>query len=87
MEYTVNGKKLVWDYDDTSNIDASRLKVDNLYIDHIWNIKDTVGYTDVCVGVSILADDCFYFVTFCGLGFTMKVLENKVECIKKQITK
>ena len=42
MEYIVNGKKLVWDYDDTSNIDASRLMVDNLYIDHIWNMKDVL---------------------------------------------
>ena len=88
MEYNVNGKKLVWDHDKSNiNIDASKLKDNNLYIDNIWNMKDTVGYTDTCVGVSILADDTFYFVTFCGLGFTMKVLENTVECIKKQITK
>ena len=89
MEYIINGKKLVWDYYDydKTSIDASRLKDNNLHIDNIWNMKDTVGYTDTCVGVSILDDDTFYFVTFCGLGFTMKVLENTVECIKKQITK
>lgn len=87
MEFNVNGKKLVWDYDDESNIDSSKLKDNNLHIDNIWNMKDTVGYTDTCVGVSILTDDSFYFVTFYGLGFTMKVLENTVECIKKQITK
>lgn len=85
MEYIINGKKLVWDYYDYD--DASRLKDNNLHIDNIWNMKDTVGYTDTCVGVSILADDTFYFVTFRGLGFTMKVSENTVECIKKQITK
>ncbi len=86
MEFNVNGKKLVWDYDESNN-DASKLKENNLHIDNIWNMKDTVGYTDTCVGVSILTDDSFYFVTFYGLGFTMKVSENTVECIKKQITK
>ena len=86
MEYIVNRKKLVWDHDQTNN-DASKMKDNNLYIDGIWNMKDSVGYTDTCVGVTQLTEDSFYFVTFCGLGFTMKVLEEKVECIKKQITK
>lgn len=86
MEYIINEKKLVWDYDET-NSDASKLKDNNLYIDGIWNMLDTVGYVDACVSVALMSEDCFYFVTFCGLGFTMKVFDNKVECIKKQITK
>lgn len=86
MEYIINGKKLVWDHDQTNN-DACKYKDNNLYIDGIWNMQDTVGYTDTCVSVTQLTEDSFYFVTFCGLGFTMKVLEEKVECIKKQITK
>lgn len=48
---------------------------------------DTVGYIDTCVGLSILSDDSFYFVTFCGLGFTMRVVGDNIECIKKEITK
>ena len=50
-------------------------------------MKDTIGYTDTCVGLSILSDDSFYFVTFCGLGFTMRVNDGNIECIKMQITK
>ena len=50
-------------------------------------MKDTIGYTDTCVGLSILSDDSFYFVTFRGLGFTMRFNDGNVECIKKQITK
>ena len=86
MEYIINGKKLIWDCDGT-NSNASQLKDNNLYIDGIWNMLDTLGYTDTCVSVSKLSEDSFYFVTFCGLGFTMKVFDNKVECIKRQITK
>lgn len=48
-------------------------------------MKDTVGYTDTCIGVSQLPNDCFYFVTFRGLGFTMKVLDNNAECIKNKL--
>ena len=50
-------------------------------------MKDTVGYTDTCVKLSVLSEDTFYFVTFAGLGFTMKVVGDNVECIKKRITK
>lgn len=39
MEYIINEKKLVWDYDET-NSDASKLKDNNLYIDGIWNYKE-----------------------------------------------
>ena len=86
MEYLINGKKLIWDFDNTES-NASKLKDNNLFIDGIWNMKDTIGYTDTCVGLSILSDDSFYFITFYGLGFTMRVNDGNVECIKKQITK
>lgn len=86
MEYTIQGRRLVWEYDAAIQ-DASKLKDNNLYIEGVWNMKDTVGYTDTCVGLSVVSKDCFYFVTFGGVGFTMKVADGKVECIKKQITK
>lgn len=85
-EYVVHDKKLIWEFD-KSESNASKLKEDNLFIEGIWNMKDTVGYTDTCVGLSVLSEDSFYFITFRGLGFTMKVVGNVVECIKKQITK
>lgn len=86
MEYVLQSKTLVWDFDKTES-HAAKLKDNNLFIEGIWNMKDTVGYTDTCVSVSILSEDTFYFVTFCGLGFTMKLVGNTIECVKKQITK
>lgn len=81
MEYMVGRKILTWEHTATDPAE------NNLYIKGIWNMKDTVGYTDTCVAVSVISDDIFYFVTFNGLGFTMQVVDNEVRCIKKQITK
>lgn len=86
MEYIIKDKKLIWDFDKAES-NASKFKDNNLYIEGIWNMIDTVGYIDTCVGLSILSDDSFYFVTFCGLGFTMRVVGDNIECIKKKITK
>lgn len=86
MEYTIQDKKLIWDFDKAES-NAAKLKDNNLFIEGIWNMKDTVGYTDTCVAVSILSDDTFYFLTFRGLGFTMRLAGDNVEFIKKQITK
>lgn len=85
MIFSIENKKLVWDFDE--NKDASKLLENNLYIENIWNMKDTVGYTDTCVSVSILSDHTFYFITFNGLGFTMEIKGNEIKCIQKQITK
>ena len=86
MNYFLNGKNLIWNFDknETNN---KKLENNNLYIEDLWNMKDTVGYADSCVGVSILSDNKFYFVTFMGLGFTMQICDDKVICLKKQITK
>lgn len=84
MEYIIQDKTLIWDFDKTES-NASKLKDNNLFIDGIWNMKDTVGYTDTCVNLLILSDDSFYFVTFCGLGFTMRVVGDSVECIERHI--
>ncbi|MBQ8798469.1 MAG: hypothetical protein IJZ55_02765 [Lachnospiraceae bacterium] len=86
MEYIIQDKKLIWDFDEAES-NATKLRDNNLFIEGIWNMKDTVGYTDTCVGVSMLSDDTFYFITFRGLGFTMRVAGDNVEFIKKQITK
>ncbi|MDY4079555.1 MAG: hypothetical protein SOY42_12355 [Clostridium sp.] len=86
MNYFLNGKNLIWNFD-KNETDNKKLENNNLYIEDLWNMKDTVGYTDSCVGVSILSDNKFYFVTFMGLGFTMQICNDKVICLKKQITK
>lgn len=79
MEYAIQDKKLIWD--------ADMVKNNNLFIKDIWNMKDTVGYDDACVAVRILSDDSFYFITYCGLGFTVKLVGDTVECIQQEITK
>ena len=86
MNYFLNGKNLIWNFY-KNETDAKKLENNNLYIENLWNMKDTVGYTDTCVGVTILSENKFYFVTFMGLGFTMQICNDKVICLKKQITK
>lgn len=86
MEYIIQGKRLIWEFDKKESA-ASCLTENNLYIEDVWNMKDTVGYTDTCVSVSVLSGDSFYFVTFRGLGFTMKIVGEKVDCVSKHITK
>ncbi|WP_028042986.1 hypothetical protein [Candidatus Stoquefichus massiliensis] len=86
MNYRLKDCILVWDYDETIT-KACNLKLNNLYIDGIWNMKDTVGYSDTCVGFHMLSEDTYYFITFNGIGFLMKYINHKVECLQKQITK
>ncbi|MBQ9122570.1 MAG: hypothetical protein IJY10_03650 [Lachnospiraceae bacterium] len=86
MEYIMQEKKLVWDFDKTQS-DASKIKENNLFIEGLWNMKDTVGHNDACVAVSILSEDSFSFITFNGLAYTMKINGDMVECIGKTITK
>lgn len=85
-KYKIKDCILVWDHDETVR-KASEFKLDNLYIDDIWNMRDTVGYTDTCVMVNVLSEDTFYFVTFSGLGFHMQYFHHEMVCLRKQITK
>lgn len=92
-QYTVcfdlKGKTLLWDFDEYET-NAARLMDDNLYlIDNMtvkWNMKDIVGYTDTCVGVSLISTDTFSFATFNGLRFIMKIENEEIKCMKKEIT-
>lgn len=86
MEYIIQDKKLIWDFDKTES-NAAKLRTNNLFIEGIWSMKDTVGYDDVCVAVCMVSEDTFYYVTFQGLAFTMRLVGDNVECIKKEITK
>lgn len=87
MEYTVGGKKLVWNFTQADGGNAAKLQENNLYIEGFWNMKDTVGRNETCVMLNILSEDTFYFVIFAGLGYTMQVKANEVICLGKQITK
>jgi len=86
MECIIQGKKLIWEFGKNESA-ASRLIENNLFIEDVWNMKDTVRYTDTCVSVSVLSEDSFCFVTFRGLSFTMRIVGEKVECVSKQITR
>ena len=78
-KYNLNSYILKWDNDP--------FKTNNLYIDEVWNMKDTVGYEDSCVLVNIIDENSFRFTTFNGLSLLMKVNDNEVICIEKKETK
>lgn len=88
--FNIKDMLLVWNFD-KQETNAAKLKDNNLYlIDQMtvkWNMNDIVGYTDTSVAVSQISSDTFSFVTFNGLRFTIKVEDEEVKCIKKEITK
>lgn len=88
MEYLVQGKKLVWDFDE-SNHDARKLKPNNLYIEGFWNMKDTVvsPMAETCVGMRVVDENNFYFVTFGGFGYTMEIDGDNIRCIDRKFVK
>ena len=77
---------LVWERDD-EEINARNFRDNNLYIEGVWNMSDTLGRTDTCVGMTVTGENTFSFVTFSGLKYEMSVTNGKVELISKQITK
>lgn len=86
LTYNLNGKKLMWELDITETCPGN-CKLDNLYLEDIWNMRDTVGESTTCGVINILSPDTFYFVTFDGLGFTMQYDGDHMVCIKKWWTK
>ena len=86
MEFLINGQKLVWNFD-KSETNAANLPENNLYIKNVWNMKETVGHSDVCVECKALSEDTFVFWTFNCLRFTMKIANETVICLEKQIAK
>ena len=90
MIIQLNNAELVWDFDE-NNTNAAEIPDNNLKLvrnaEILWNMRDTVGYDDCCVSVNLLSDNGFYFVTFMGLGFTMRIEGNSVICVKNVITK
>ena len=77
---------LVWERDDEETY-AGNFKDNNLYIEGVWNMSDTLGRSDTCVGMTVTGDNTFSFVTFSGLKYEMSVTSGKVELISKKITK
>lgn len=90
ISYDIGNYVLIWDFD-CKQVNSSLLVNNNLYLvreqNLIWNMKEAVGYDDTCVGVNVLSSNTFYFATFSGLGFKIKVDNDKVIFIEKNITK
>lgn len=78
-EYLIGSCKLIWNNPDNT--------LNNLYIEGLWNMRDTVGYDERCVDVSILSCDMFTFNTFNCIQYTMKINDEIVTLIDKKITK
>ena len=87
-DYRMGGYVLSWDYDPDEH-DARNLKDNNLYIEGIWNMSDTVGgkRPDTCTGVQIIDDKTFSFTTFRGMRYTMTIEGGKVELVTKILVK
>ena len=75
----VNNKTLTWIDDEKTD--------NNLYIEKLWNMKDTVGFDDYCENVEIVDDNRFYFWTFKCMKYEMQISGDKVECVSKVFTK
>ena len=90
MAFQLVNAVLVWDFDE-NNTNAAEIPDNNLKLMinsvTVWNMRDTVGYDDCCVAMGILSENEFYFITFMGLRFTMRLEDNAVACIKTAITK
>lgn len=89
--YDFCGMTLVWDYD-KNNTNAANLRPFNLYLINdftiVWTMKETVDWkNETCTGVRIISPDTFYFTTFACVGFTMKLLNGKIICIKQVFTR
>ena len=87
-EYKQKQRSLIWFWDDDEH-HASKLLLNNLSVceednQELWNMKEAVGFDDVCVGCSLLADT-FTFVTFSGIRYTIDLQSFQV--LRKQITK
>ena len=78
-EYLIGSYKLIWDF--------NGIILNNLYIEGVWNMRDTVGYDEWCVAVSLLSDDMFTFNTFNCIRYTMKINNEMVTLINKKFTK
>ena len=82
----VGGLNLVWEWDEEETF-AGNFRDNNLYIEGIWNMSDTLGRTDTCVGMTVTGERTFSFVTFSGIKYEMAVSNGKVKLVSKQITK
>ena len=85
-EYKLEGQTLIWDFNEDEP-DVAKEPVDNLYIENVWQMKDTAGEGQLCVGINIIDGKNFYFTTFNALCYHMHIENNEVTLIEKFFTK
>ncbi len=66
---------VVWEWDENTG-DISKIPADNLYITdsdgaQLWNMHDTLGREDVCVGVKVVGECRIKFTTFSGSSIVL----------------
>lgn len=87
-DYNLGEYVLSWDWDPDEQ-DAGNLKENNLYIDGVWNMRDTVvaQRPDSCVGLQIIDDKSFCFTTFLGMKYNMIISDGRVELLSRMCVK
>lgn len=87
-DYKIGEYLLSWDWDPDEH-NAGNLKKNNLYIDGVWNMCDTVvaKRPDTCVSLQIIDDKSFSFTTFWGMKYNMTITSGKAELISKLCVK
>lgn len=88
-QFLLGKKTLSWIWDDTISSSAE-LPCNNLILydeqgREEWNMKEAVGFDEVCTCVQKIDDHRFYFVIFIGIGFMIDADTHVI--LQKSITK
>ncbi len=81
------GNHILTFVNDENETNVAKLPDNNLYIEGIWNMKDTLKFDDLCTGCWVIDDETFNFTVFSGGNFTMKIHDNTVELISRRFVK
>jgi len=84
--FQLGNKTLIWDFDEDESC-VGNLPSDNLYIENLWHMKDTVGEGQLCTGVNIIDDQNFSFSTWECFCYFMHIENDEVTLIERVFTK
>ena len=84
--YQIGKHILTWDWDKHES-NVARQPINNLYIDGLWNMKDTIHRDELCTGCKVIDDETFSFTTFICQCYTMKIINHTVEPVSCVCTK
>lgn len=80
-ELPVGKYKLIW------LSDEKWLSNNNLFIDNLWKISDTNPHDTCCVSCIVEDANSFSYLTFNGIWYYMKILDDKVVLDHTRIVK